>query len=306
MFFGKVFAMGSAMLLMAHTAAHEASPPLLDRRFDQVAWLTTHNSFNVGTGGNQDQSISRQLADGVRGLMIDIYDQDGRAVVRHTRVTRGEFLADLLNREVIPFLQLTPDAVVTIFLDDHVSAEVLNRELDNSLGLAPLVFDPDTWDTAEWPTLRDMIDRGQRLLIFSYELDHPTARRYNTPEGAVRVMASTAGTVENYWSLGLTRFSHDYSCVSRWKPGLPLTTANVSWQGKAWSRVFVMNHFHGISLLSDAHHDNRLNTLTERLNDYCYPAAGRKPNFVALDYYNLGDGMRFVEGINNGNIDPGK
>jgi hypothetical protein len=53
--------------------------------FNKYSWLTTHNSFAVtgtpsATGApivsppNQEDSVASQLSNGVRGLMLDIYD----------------------------------------------------------------------------------------------------------------------------------------------------------------------------------------------------------------------------------------
>lgn len=49
-----------------------------DRPFNQVAFLVTHNSFAYSPhfavwARNQQLSVSQQLKDGVRGLMLDIF-----------------------------------------------------------------------------------------------------------------------------------------------------------------------------------------------------------------------------------------
>ncbi|TCV96217.1 hypothetical protein EC912_102567 [Luteibacter rhizovicinus] len=277
----------------------------LDRRYDQYTWLTTHNAFNVGFGGNQNRSIPEQLGDGVRGLMIDIHDDNGRAIVCHSCYTGGPYFADVLGKQIVPFLHANPEAVVMIHLDDFASRETLHREFDNVPGLAPLTFNPDTWKTDQWPTLRQMIATGQRLLIFDIPKNTQTnTGDYETPDGNVHVMAGDEATVENYWSLGLTQWMHDFSCYSRWKPRIPLTTGTVAWEDKSWNRLFVMNQFHGVAFTADAKFDNSMEALMDRFENYCFPAAGRKPNYVAIDRYDIGDGKAFVKALNEGTIGP--
>src|SRR5207244_924229 len=50
---------------------------LCDRRFDQVSYPTTHNAYSTVAGNfgapNQDYDMPRQLADGIRGLMLDAW-----------------------------------------------------------------------------------------------------------------------------------------------------------------------------------------------------------------------------------------
>ena len=59
-----------------------------NKRYDEVAYLTTHNAFNSGQDGfsfpNHSTNIETQLNAGVRGLMIDVYDDNGTSVAHHT------------------------------------------------------------------------------------------------------------------------------------------------------------------------------------------------------------------------------
>ena len=54
------------------------SADLCSKQYNEVAYLTTHNAFNSDEDGllfpNQSYNIASQLNDGVRGLMIDVYD----------------------------------------------------------------------------------------------------------------------------------------------------------------------------------------------------------------------------------------
>ena len=58
-----------------------------DKRYDEVAYLTTHNAFNSRQDSfifpNHNTNIEAQLNSGVRALMIDVYEDNGISVVYH-------------------------------------------------------------------------------------------------------------------------------------------------------------------------------------------------------------------------------
>jgi len=60
---------------------------LCDRRFDEVTFLMTHNAMSSLEDGwaaaNQRYNVNTQLADGVRGFMLDTYDLDGVPYLCH-------------------------------------------------------------------------------------------------------------------------------------------------------------------------------------------------------------------------------
>ena len=75
--------------------ACEGHTALCDRPLDRVALAATHNAMSVPLPGwfsaEQDRPISDQLADGVRGLLIDSYYAD--------RLSSGRLRTDLGGRE---------------------------------------------------------------------------------------------------------------------------------------------------------------------------------------------------------------
>jgi hypothetical protein len=108
--------------------------------------------------------------------------------------------------------------------------------------------------------------------------------------------------VENHWSLGATIFTHDLSCRSRWDD-VPLYTRQVDFfPAKAWPRLFVMNHFHGVGETFHARFDNRLIDLLTRVKNHCLPEARRLPNFIAVDFYHQGDALEYTAMLNHGGL----
>lgn len=272
----------------------------LDEPFDRYTWLTAHNAFTSnGLIPNQRTTIAEQLEDGVRAFMLDLHPFEGRVALCHRTCTPGpgtQSFAALLKDTILPYMDAHEEAIVTLQLEDFSSLAELKAELGRVPQLGDVTFDPTTWSTERWPTYREMLSRGQRLLIFS--LNQANSGMLVTRSGAVHIMPTVRYTVENYWSLGTTILTHDRTCRSRWNPDVqPLDRVTIP--GKpGWRPLFTMNHFHGVPMEHHASHDNTFEELRRRYLDYCLPAAKRKPNYVAVDFYGRGDAQAFVDWLN--------
>src|SRR4051812_3962015 len=66
---------------------------LCDRPLDQVAIGVAHNAMNVEDEGwlvpNQHHGYEQQVADGIRGFMLDVWDQDGVPTLCHGECSLG-------------------------------------------------------------------------------------------------------------------------------------------------------------------------------------------------------------------------
>ncbi|WP_420856567.1 RICIN domain-containing protein [Streptomyces mangrovisoli] len=266
------------------------------RTLDQVTFLTAHNAFANGADGNfasfpvslfpnQDRGISSQLADGVRGFMLDDYTVSNQAVLCHNScdgVSSPVPLATDLQR-IVDFLKAHPGQFATVFLEDYASSDVLKSSLASVSGLNDVLYRPDQEGVAAkgWPTMADLSARGKQLLIFS-----DRTRASDTASGwATRdtfgVMYQREWTVENYWSMGAGLGDSDWSCYSRWGTDRPLTTDSA-----AFHPLFVMNQFRDYPIGSTIATDN--GKLLNRAQNFCTPAARKKPNYLAVDRYETG------------------
>lgn len=294
-----ILRIGSLALACIAAPALANTPTDMSRTFDQYSWVTTHNAFTSnGVIPNQNQTIDQQLANGVRGLMLDLYSDDGRVRLCHRTCTgTPRPFADLLNDTLLPFLERDPHAIVSLHLEDFTRTGDLIAELGKAPGLVGKTFDPYAWTSPAWPTYADIVKSGQRILIFSLNRDRTGTLM--TPGGAIHIMPSEDFTVENYWSLGAGLFDgdHDYRCRSRWD-NLPLDRRQI--EGKpGWRPLFTMNQFHTVPLPiffpRHAREDNDFEALEKRYMRHCHPAAKRKPNFVAVDFYQYGDTAKFAD-----------
>lgn len=296
----------ASMLLVQAFAAHAVSPrPAdmidLDRPLDHYLWITAHNAANHGSLlPNQSFDITEQLRRGVRGLMLDIHERDGKLFTCHADCAfhgrRAPLAEDM--RAVSRYLDTHPDAVVTLQLEDHYRRGAMDAFVQENAGLFKHSFNPgDARWTAlrgQWPALRELIAADQRLLVLTQRAELSGAYA----GGVITFMHDQAVTAENYWSLGATVFTHDTTCRPRWSR-IPLDATD---QPLGLPRLFVMNHFHGVPLSWHSGIDNRLDSVVRRLNTACLPAAGRMPNYLAIDFIDWGDMLEFAETYNNGGL----
>jgi len=152
--------------------------------FNNVTWVSSHNApandfaannnVLLQMATNQKYSVYTQLKDlGVRGLMIDLeYKQDTLQLV-HGLLSFGTF-KDLINYELIPFLEEDEEAIITIDIETLGNRAAIMRELrlilSNTPALTSRIFrlQDERWDNhKEWPTIQDMRDANQRVLILS-------------------------------------------------------------------------------------------------------------------------------------------
>ncbi|MCX4585605.1 PI-PLC domain-containing protein [Streptomyces sp. NBC_01481] len=294
----------STVTVSAGTDASDAAAARWgDRRLDEVAFLTTHNAFtnyedSRWSSANQAESVRAQLDNGVRGLSLDThwyerstwlciisfgsdcYPSDVYLCHGDCKTFAGATYA--LPRQsfhgtmqtVVDFLATHPQEVVTVFLEDYVSAEQLRQSLGRVNGLSELLFRPDAWGVRQhgWPKVADLVTAGKRLLILSDRSDREN----------LGVMYDKSWTVSNYWSLG--DLGNDLACVSRWSD-VPLDR-----QEPGFRRLFTMSHHRNVPTVLTAALDNGTK-LRNRIADQCRTAAGgRNPNFVSVDFHRLSDG----------------
>ncbi|WP_112466647.1 RICIN domain-containing protein [Streptomyces triticisoli] len=283
-------------------------PPADQRTLDQITFLTAHNAYANGVDGgfappfvnlvpNQTRGIDRQLADGVRGFMLDIHQTRDGAILCHnscTLVSKPVALWVDLQR-MVDFLKAHPDQFVAVFLEDYVDPGVLRGELARVNGLSDVLYRPDRTGVRQngWPRMADLIEANQRLLILT---DH--SRSADEAAGLTRdsfgVMYQREWTVENHWSMGSGLGSSDWSCYSRWYGAdlnIPLTRTEPGFRP-----LFVMNHFRDTTISGTARTDN--GKLADRAERFCGPAARKKPNFLAVDRYDLGNPADAVDSLN--------
>jgi len=250
---------------------------LCSKQYNEVAYLTTHNAFNSDQDGllfpNQTYNIASQLNDGVRGLMIDVYnDLFGTPVAYHSIIALGYIpLSDIFN-DIKTFLDNNPNEIVTIILECYVTANDIEDEINQS-GLSNYLYTHNT----TWPTLQNMIDNDNRLVIFS-DVDDASSSQdwyHYVWEYAVETHYSVADI-------------NDFTCDFN--------------RGDPLNDLFIFNHFVtdatlGYGLYNESNDVNANPFFINRALD-CQNQTNKFPNFVTVDYYELGDGLAVVDQLN--------
>ena len=255
---------------------------LCHRRFDEVAFLYTHNSYNVSglhRLPNQDIDIQHQLERGVRGMMLDIHPAKKGVFLWHGSAILGKRPLQEDLSQIKQFLDSHPQEVISIIFESYVTPDELAMEMESS-GLLPFVFKPKQSEfksKPNWPTLQAMIDRGQRLVIFS-EKD-----RGNPYPWLLHVW--DFATENRYSNHALADFESAYN------------------RGDSTNGLYLINHFithrkfgYGLAhsaLLANA----KGNVLDHAIG--AWVRTGHFPNFIAVDFVDLGNSAAAVKELNN-------
>lgn len=263
-------------------------------RYDEVCHLTSHNSYAATEYGylyaQQNLSLEKQLAFGVRGLMLDIGEYNNEILLVHknlflTRlICRGkEPMPFLRSLETIrQFLENNPLEVVTIFLENYVKDPFLLDEAICQAGLDTYTLTTRDWNpsTKGWPTFHWMRTQNKRLVIFNALCE--TTFCFN----------EWKHVVENQWgTLNPVR-------ACRERP-----------ESKAWRRerrtLYLLNYFPFFDLNVNSSYE-RINS--EGLSNFLQRALSRGldtgsqpsllPTFLCIDYVERGDGLNQVHAIN--------
>lgn len=146
---------------------------LCDRRFNEVAYATTHNSFSTGfnPAANQRKSIEEQLDDGVRAFMMDVhrptlyrssYREMHLCHLSCSLIDRGPLVKTL--KVIKRWLDANPREVISLIYenyDEFITADFIPAYTESGI-LDMSYTKEDPW--APWPTLQEMIDSNQRVV----------------------------------------------------------------------------------------------------------------------------------------------
>ncbi len=198
---------------------------LCGRTFDQVSFASTHNAMASAEAGwpapNHKYGPARQLQDGVRALMLDLYYWNGEVTLCHSQCGLGNIPFAQFLTELRLFLEQHPREVVTLILESYV------KRVDVALALVEARLEHLVHSQAAatpWPTIQGMLDGGKRLVILSDR------------EGGS-------------YSWYLDVWAHSWE--TDWNNKTPADLDCRRNRGKANNRLFILNHFISAPFPSD-------------------------------------------------------
>ncbi len=257
-------------LTIAATLACNGSPALCERAYNDITYPTTHNSTSTGFfATNQVNGMEKQLNDGIRAFMIDLYQYNDQVYSCHKFCfLGGSPISETLNI-LKKFLDQNPHEVLTILFESHVTGEKVESSFQNSK-LNSYLYDPT--HQKHWPTLLELIKANKRLLIFT-----------EIKEGGPS------------WYSPLWDYAFDTSySVS--------DTDNFDCRinrGVQKNPLFILNNF-VTNIFGRKMANKKANTfsfIVERAIK-CQKALSHRPNFIAVDFYETGEIVKAVNYLN--------
>ncbi|KIW17756.1 hypothetical protein PV08_04951 [Exophiala spinifera] len=278
----------STSILPTNTVPCNGHPEFCQRKYSNITQVAAHNSPFVRPGNlaaNQELDVETQLNDGIRMLQFQAHNLNGTMYLCHTS-------CDLLNAgpleayltTVTKWLREHTSDVVTILIGNYdlVDPGNFTGPVVNS-GLIKYVYTPPTMPMPleSWPTLADMIFRQQRAVVM---LD------YQANQTAIPWLLDEFSQM---WETPFSPTDRDFPCTAQRPPAQARATRQ--------ERMYMANHnlnldvtVAGVSLLVP------FSTLLNETNAVAgYGSAGRAvhnctqmwnrpPNFLLVDYYNVG------------------
>ena len=247
------------------------SNDLCNKRYNEVAYLTTHNAFNSKQDRylfpNQKSNISEQLNNGVRALMIDVYDDNGSTVVYHAYKFLGSQPLSVYLNDIKYFLDNNPNEILTIILETYTSSNAIENEI-NKVGLLKYLHTQDV--NSLWPKLQTMIDSNKRLVILSDKND-----------------ANEKQSWYHYvWNFAVENKYGEINCEFN--------------RGNPENSLFIFNHFI-TSLTGNKENANKVNSFKYLMNHItnCKDLKNKFPNFITVDFYEIGESIDVVSKLNS-------
>jgi hypothetical protein len=251
-----------------------------DKKYDELCYAATHDSAAQSSGlwqtPSQSQSVHTQLDNGIRALTLSVQTQNNLDLICYGDCTQGNANFKTVLKSISDFMSRNAREVVTLLIDSQTSAANVQADFV-AAGLDTYVWTQPSG--TPWPTLREMIDANRRLVVFA-----------DTPDQGPDWMLPRSSWV---WETG-----------SNWS-SLPAMNCNPA-VGDA-SRPFYLVHHYVKGALVDDDADAAAAVLVSDVNDVkivaqrlsrCLEDQGRIPNFVAVDYFEIGDPVGATQVIN--------
>ncbi|KAF9552175.1 PLC-like phosphodiesterase [Agrocybe pediades] len=272
---------------------------LCDRKYGNVTFLGSHDSFAFS--GNpfalartQEVDLKAQLTMGVRMLQAQSHMNGNELHFCHTSCSLFDGgTVEAYLKKVKHFLDRHPNEVLTLVLTnpENLSVTKVWEPIFNKTGIADMAYVPPQPIMArdDWPTLGEMIESNKRVVIFlDKAADNPVDRvEYVLPQFQM-MWEDVFDPQDAHFPCKVDRTSAPLA------PNQQLSLINHNLN----ANIFPIGR--GI-LIPDRLNSPRTNSISSILShsDHCSRYVEDKyPNFVLLDYVNVGQAVDAVNRLN--------
>lgn len=300
----------SALLpfLTASTSAQTAcnnSPSLCSRAYNNITHLGAHDSpflrdksTSFSTSGNQYYNSTVQLEAGVRLLSAQVHKNSSATGSDKWHLCHST--CDLLDagsltnwlKEIKTWMDANKNEVVTVLIvnSDDASASDIGAQFASS-GIDSYAYTPATTTVPKtWPTLQSLINNGTRLMTFVASLSETSTSYPYLMDEFTYIYENSFENVS----------PSNFSCTPSRPTGL--TTSSTG------GRMFLMNHFLYSTALFGIEQPNStyVNVTNAQTGvgslgtalDNCTSVYSQAPQFVLVDFFNVGPAMASVDQAN--------
>ncbi|KAI1104732.1 PLC-like phosphodiesterase [Jackrogersella minutella] len=280
----------SALPTVTNTQPCNNYPEFCARKYSNITYIACHNSPFItpnNLAANQQYDVTSQLNDGVRFLQGQIQWPTGGNEPHfcHTScdVLDAGPITDWLG-QVKTWVASHPYDVVTILLGNgNYSIPSLYVPYIEQTGILRYIYTPPVVPMAldDWPTLSEMVLRGQRVVMFMDYMANQTEYPWLLDE------------FSQLWETPFDPTNQSFPCTVQRPPNLA--------EQDAKNRLYMINHnlnielsLLGTDMLVPARTElNVTNNVTGTGSlglsaNNCRSDWGRAPNFLNVDYYNMG------------------
>ncbi len=261
--------------------------PHQELRLDQICQVGTHNSHvNLQEGfiyNQQIWSIKKQLNNGVRHFLLDFWEENGVAKLCHgtCKTLSLTARAGIPNKTVKSgletiknFLDNNPGEIVTLELENYLSAAKTYQEFQSVPGLENYILKKTDYEPMEhdgyWPTLAWFVKQEKRLIIFDTKGEDRYA--FNTDRYMTRNMYGTLNV--------------DKACTLRGSE-------------RSNRQLYQLNYFATVAIaLAQNNSIAQLRQILATCQEKGIIIPGKTPNFLALDFTNLGEPFKYANMLN--------
>ncbi|WFD41823.1 hypothetical protein MPSI1_000459 [Malassezia psittaci] len=259
-----------------------------------VVWLViwAHDSYAVGStssyGTNQDLNVTQQLDSGVRALQIQGHNSSSSASASgislcHTScsILNGGTLENYLGA-VTDWVKQNPNDVISIFIanNDNLPVSQWDKGFD-SAGLKSYTYSLGTDSLAKknWPTLQDMINKNERVVVYMDYKSDTSQVKYILPE------------FKNVWENAYDQTKLPFNCTADRINGTPdeMMYLNNHFLDETQS---VLGQSYSAPNVDQLNSTNSVNTILTNSNR-CARQTGYYPSFLLVDFFDKGNGTVF-------------